>query len=78
MMKRAVKVEVGQRFQAIGTVTGTPTFGYEVQAVFCSPLDQVTYARLVQIGDKTRIKSIAVASLVNPRHFIPLPTPKAA
>jgi hypothetical protein len=74
-MKRAAKVEVGQKFQAIGTVTGTPTYTYQVQALFRSRVDQVAYVRLVQVGDPTQTKSIAVTTLVNPRHFIPLAAP---
>ncbi len=69
-MKRAQQVEVGQRFQSIGTVTGTPVFTYEVQAVFTSNVDKVRYVRLVSVDDKTQVKSVASSSLLNPRHFI--------
>jgi hypothetical protein len=72
-MKRAVKIEVGQRFQAIGAVTGMPTYTYEVQALFRSRVDQVAYVRLAQVGDRTQTKSIAVAMLLHPRHFVALP-----
>jgi hypothetical protein len=77
-MRRATKVEVGQKFHAIGTVTGTPTFAYEVQAVFESRVDHIAYVRLVQVGDPTQTKSIAVASLLNPRHFVPVPPDRPA
>jgi hypothetical protein len=70
-MKRVMQVEVGQRFQSIGTITGTPAFTYEVQAVFISSVDQVRYARLVSVDDRTQTKSVASAILLNRRHFIP-------
>ena len=71
-MKRAMQVEVGQRFQSIGTITGAPAFTYEVQAVFVSNVDQVQYARLVSVDDRTQMKSVASAILLNRRHFIPV------
>jgi hypothetical protein len=71
-MKRITKVHVGQRFRAIG-VTGKPTYTYEVQAMFRSNIDEHDYARLVEIVDKTRTKTIAVSTLMDPRHFVPLP-----
>jgi hypothetical protein len=71
-MKQMAKVEVGQKFRSIGTVTGTPVFTYEVQALFRSRVDQVDYARLALVDDHTQLKSIATAVLLNPRHFIPL------
>ncbi|HYM04787.1 MAG TPA: hypothetical protein VET85_17675 [Stellaceae bacterium] len=77
-MKRALQIEVGQRFQSIGTITGAPAFTYEVQAVFTSKVDQLHYARLVSVDDKTQIKSVASAILLNPRHFVPVASPAAA
>ena len=70
-MKRIVKIEVGQKFRSIG-VTGRPTYAYEVQAIFRSSIDQRDYARLVEILDRTRTKTIALATLLDPRHFQPL------
>src|SRR5260370_32043463 len=72
VMKRISKVEVGQRFRAIG-VTGKPTYAYEIQAIFRSNIDQHEYARLVEIVDRTPTKTIAVATLVHPRDYVPMP-----
>ena len=71
-MKRITKVQVGQKFRAIG-VTGKPTYTYQVQAMFRSNIDEHDYARLVEMIDQTRTKTIAVATLMDPRHFVPLP-----
>jgi hypothetical protein len=71
-MKRVTRIEVGQRFQSIGTITGAPAFTYEVQAVFTSKVDRLLYARLVAVDDKTLTKSVVSAILYNPRHFIPV------
>ncbi|MGO8917688.1 MAG: hypothetical protein ACLQJR_17430 [Stellaceae bacterium] len=68
-MRRFKKVEVGQRFQSIGAVTGTPASTYEVQSVFRSHIDQLVYARLAAIDDPTAIKSISVSTLLNARQF---------
>jgi hypothetical protein len=69
------KIEIGQRFQSIGTVTRAPAFTYEVKALFRSKVDDVDYARLVQIGEPTQQKSISAAMLRNPRHFVPVAAP---
>jgi hypothetical protein len=74
-MKRMEKIEIGQRFQSIGTVTRAPAFTYEVKALFRSKVDDVDYARLVQIGEPTQQKSISAAMLRNPRHFVPVASP---
>ncbi len=72
-MKRISKVQTGQRFRSIG-VTGRPTYAYEVQAIFRSNVDQHDYARLVETVDRTRTKTICLATLMDPRHFVPLPS----
>jgi hypothetical protein len=74
-MKRVTEVEVGQRFQSIGTITGAPAFIYEVQAVFTSNVDRLRYARLVSVDDRTQMKSVVSAILLNPRHFIQVARP---
>ena len=68
-MKRLSKVAVGQRFRSIG-VTGKPTYAFEVQMTFRSSVDQREYARLVEIADPTRTKTLALATLHDPRHFV--------
>ncbi|MGO8915151.1 MAG: hypothetical protein ACLQJR_04520 [Stellaceae bacterium] len=68
-MRRFKKVEVGQRFQSIGVITGAPASTYEVQCVFRSRIDRLEYARLADIDDPTAIKSIAVSTLLNGRQF---------
>ena len=75
-MKRINKVQVGQKFRAID-VTGKPTYAYEVQAMFRSSIDQHEYARLVELVDRTRTKTIAVATLMDPRDYVPMPLESA-
>jgi hypothetical protein len=69
-MKRTVKIEAGQKFRSIG-VTGRPTYVYVVEAIFRSTIDQRDYARLVEALDRTHTKTIALATLLDPRHFQP-------
>jgi len=71
-VKQRAKVEVGQHYQSVGTITGAPVFTYRVEHLFQSKVDKVEYARLSQIGDTSRLKSVAAAILLNPRHFIPV------
>lgn len=68
-MKRMIKVAVGHRFRSIG-VTGKPTYTYEVQVTFHSNVDQRDYVRLVEVADPTRTKTLALAALLDPRHFM--------
>jgi hypothetical protein len=69
MLRKCKKVEVGQRFQSIGAITGVPAAIYEVRSLFRSRIDQVEYARLAVVDDPTAIKSIAIAALLNPAQF---------
>lgn len=71
-MKQRLKVEVGQRYQSVGTITGTPVFTYRVAELFQSKVDKMEYARLEQVDEPSRSKSIAAAALLNTRHFIPV------
>ena len=71
-MKQRLKVEVGQRYQSVGTVTGTPVFTYRVAELFQSKVDKMEYARLEQVDEPSRSKSLAAAALLNTRHFIPV------
>jgi len=68
-MRRLRKVEIGQRLQSIGAITGAPASTYEVQSFFLSRIDQLEYVRLAAIIDPTVIKSIALSTLLNPRQF---------
>src|SRR5260370_11138173 len=77
VMKRINKVQVGKRFRAIG-VTGKPTYAYEVEAMFRSNIDEHDYARLVEIVDRTRTNTIAVATLMDPPRYGPPPLDGAA
>ena len=72
-MKRISKVAVGQRYRSIG-VTGKPTYTFEVQTTFRSSVDQREYVRLVEVADPTRTKTLALATLQDPRHFVAIPT----
>jgi len=71
-VKQRTKVEVGQRYRSVGTITGTPVFTYRVAELFFSKVDKVEYARLEQTDEPSRTKSIAAAALLNTRHFIPV------
>jgi hypothetical protein len=71
-MKTQPKVEVGQRYQSLGAVTRAPVFTYRVAQLFESKFDHVEYARLEQVDDPTRSKSIAATALLNPRYFKPV------
>ena len=71
-MRKHLTVEVGQRFQSIGTVSGAPMFTYRVDKLFQSRVDGVEYARLVQVDDPSRCKSVAAAVLLNARQFVPV------
>jgi hypothetical protein len=73
-MRQAAVVAIGQRFQSIGTLSRAPIYIYEVQDVFRSRVDQLEYARLALIDDRTYQKSVATAALLNRRLFIPLST----
>lgn len=73
-MKQVAVVEIGQRFQSIGTLSRAPIYTYEVRDVFRSRVDQVEYARLVLVDDRTYQKSVATTALLSRRLFLPLPT----
>jgi hypothetical protein len=77
-MKQRGKVELGQHYQSVGTITGTPVFTYRVVQLFQSKVDNVEYARLAQVGEPSRSKSVAAAVLLNPRHFLPVVDTAAA
>lgn len=77
-MKQRLKVEVGQRYQSVGTITGAPVFTYRVAELFQSKVDKMEYARLEQVDEPSRSKSIAAAALLNTRHFIALDNNVAA
>jgi hypothetical protein len=72
-MKRTNKIAVGQRFRSIG-VTGKLTYAFEVQTTFRSSVDQRDYVRLVELSNPTRTKTLALATLYDPRHFVAIPT----
>jgi hypothetical protein len=67
-MSRTIKIEVGQRFHLIG---GPPARvgSWTVAAVFKSTVDGVEYARLAQVNDPTRQKTIAVSALLDGRQY---------
>lgn len=71
-MKQHAKVEVGQHYQSVGAMTRAPAFTYRVVELFQSKFDKLEYARLVQVGDPSRSKSIAASVLLSPRHFLPV------
>jgi len=71
-MKCFSKIEVGQRFSSVG-LTGKITGSYEVKELFRSTIDRRDYARIVDISDPSHTKVFALAALVDPRNFLPLP-----
>lgn len=71
-MKQHTKVEVGQHYQSLGAVTRAPVFTYRVAQLFQSKVDHIEYARLVQVDDPSRSKSVAATALLNPRQFKPV------
>jgi hypothetical protein len=72
-MKRAAKIEIGQRFGSLG-VGGKITGFYEVQALFRCNLDRLDYARIVDVGDRHHTKVLALGAMVDTRHFMPMPS----
>jgi hypothetical protein len=72
-MKRATKVEIGQRFRSLG-VTGQVTGFCEVQSLFRSSIDRLDYARVVDVSDRSRTKVFGIAALTSPHHFLPMPS----
>jgi hypothetical protein len=67
-MSRNLKIEVGQRFH----LSGSPPArigSWKVAAIFKSTVDGVEYARLAQINDPTRQKTIAVSALLDGRQY---------
>lgn len=67
-MSRNIRIEVGQRFHLIGSPP--PRIGsWKVAAVFKSTVDGVEYARLAQVNDPTRQKTIAVSALLDGRQY---------
>jgi hypothetical protein len=67
-MSRHIKIEVGQRFHLVGSVPAR-IGSWKVAAVFKSSVDGVEYARLAQVNDPTRQKTIAVSALLDGRQY---------
>jgi hypothetical protein len=67
-MSRNVRIEVGQRFHLVGSPPARIGL-WKVAAVFKSTVDGVEYARLAQVNDPTRQKTIAVSALLDGRQY---------
>jgi|GraSoiStandDraft_24_1057298.scaffolds.fasta_scaffold1997418_1 hypothetical protein len=67
-MSRNVRIEVGQRFHLVGSPPAR-IGSWKVAAVFKSTVDGVEYARLAQVNDPTRQKTIAVSALLDGRQY---------
>jgi hypothetical protein len=67
-MSRNIRIEVGQRFHLVGS-TPARIGSWKVAAIFKSTVDGVEYARLAQIDDPTRQKTIAVSALLDGRQY---------
>jgi hypothetical protein len=79
-MSRNIRIEVGQRFHLVGSPPAR-IGSWQVAAVFKSTVDGVEYARLAQVNDPTRQKTIAVSALLDGRQYarsIISPGPEAA
>jgi hypothetical protein len=68
-MSRNIRIEVGQRFHLVGSPPAR-SGSWKVAAVFKSSVDGVEYARLAQVNDPTRQKTIAVSALLDGRQYI--------
>jgi hypothetical protein len=71
-MSRNIRIEVGQRFHLVGSSPariGSRIGSWKVDAVFKSTVDGVEYARLAQVNDPTRQKTIAVSALLDGRQY---------
>lgn len=67
-MSRNIRIEVGQRFHLVGSPPAR-IGSWKVAAVFKSSVDGVEYARLAQVNDPTRQKTIAVSALLDGRQY---------
>jgi hypothetical protein len=67
-MSRNLRIEVGQRFHLVGSPPARIGL-WQVAAVFKSTVDGVEYARLAQVNDPTRQKTIAVSALLDGRQY---------
>ena len=67
-MSRNIRIEVGQRFHLVGSPPARMG-SWEVASVFKSTVDGVEYARLAQVNDPTRQKTIAVSALLDGRQY---------
>ena len=67
-MSRTIRIEVGQRFHLVGS-SPARIGSWKVAAVFKSTVDGVEYARLAQVDDPTRQKTIAVSALLDGRQY---------
>jgi hypothetical protein len=67
-MSRNIRIEVGQRFHLVGSPTAR-LGAWKVAAIFKSTVDGVEYARLAQVNDQTRQKTIAVSALLDGRQY---------
>jgi hypothetical protein len=67
-MSRNIRIEVGHRFHLVGSPPAR-IGAWQVAAVFKSTVDGVEYARLAQVSDPTRQKTIAVSALLDGRQY---------
>ena len=68
-MGRNIRIEVGQRFHLVGSPAAR-IGSWKVAAVFKSTVDGVEYARLAQVNEPTRQKTIAVSALLDGRQYM--------
>jgi hypothetical protein len=64
--------EVGARYRVVRLDGSLAPVVWEVAELFTSDVDGGSYARLRQVGDRTRVKSVGVAVLSDRRHFLPV------
>jgi hypothetical protein len=62
--------EVGARYRVVRLDGTLAPIVWEVADLFTSDVDGGAYARLRQVGDRTRLKSVGVAVLSDRRQFL--------
>ncbi len=66
------RIALGMRFRPATTTIGTATVGaWEVVELF-NGIDDITYARLANVTDPSKVKSVACHALLNDRLYMPI------
>jgi hypothetical protein len=69
---KAKEVMIGQVFRPTEIqTTATPRHSWAVDKIFAGT-DSVQYARLINIADRSLVKTVSTATLTDPGRFVPL------